>query len=134
MSNDYASLSDSQLDAAYGASFDAGDHIAMNAYGQEIITREQTPLAFAGSLWDKVFGSPRFPIYESKIGQIPPTPGLLPQNTPAAPGFNAGNEALQSVQESANAVVADFKIAGFTFGGIALILLVIIILVRFGGR
>ena len=133
--SDVSHLSDGQLDAAYDASFNAGDHTAMNYYAQEILTRLGTGAGFIGALWDKVTGSaPRFPLYTSHIGQVPPTPGLLPQNTPAAPGFDAGAVAVESVQASAANVWGDLKIGGFAVGSIALLLLVLIIFLRFGKR
>lgn len=126
------SLSDGELDAAYGAAFNSGDHIAMDYFSQEIITRQQTTGSFVASLWRGTFGSaPRFPIYESKIGQTPPTPGLLPQNTPAAPGFKSSEVAVASFNQRAGDLFNKFEIAGMGIGVIIVAIAIILLILRF---
>ena len=133
MSSDATNLSDGQLDAAYGASFNVGDRSAMNYYAQEILSREGSGVVSAiRALWDGATSSPRFPIFDSLQGQVPPTPGLNPSLNSPATDFVAGNEAVKSVQQAAAPILNDLKIGGLTIGGIAIILIVIALLLRFG--
>lgn len=58
-----AALSDSILDGAFAASFDAGDHAAADYYGAEIRDRLTSIRSFAGGL----LGEIRFPKFEARL-------------------------------------------------------------------
>jgi len=61
---DISQVADSDLDAAYAASYDARDYASSQYYGAEIVKRESSVYSFLTgvSYW------PRFPKYEARTG------------------------------------------------------------------
>ena len=81
---DAALLSDSQLDAAYAAYYDAGDLTSANIYAQVILTRLQS----FGSFLEGALGVTRFPLFDARQAA---TPG----------GFQQAQAAQSSISTSA---------------------------------
>lgn len=97
---DMTSLSDSQLDAAYAASYDLGDGPSTAAYGVEIVDRLASGLSFL----EGAFGVTRFPLYTARKG------------------FNQVDTAQSSIVQSANNVAS--TVGHWTLGiGLPLLLL-----------
>lgn len=129
--SDYSALSNNQLDMAYAASFDVGDHVAMDAYAQEIITREQSFLNFGAAF----LGVHTFPMYDARVNTKPQTPGLNQANTPTAPGFSAVSTAQDSVGAAAvsleNTAKSAFSFAALGVGGLLLVALGLFVVFKF---
>lgn len=129
--SDYSALSNAQLDMAYAASFDVGDHVAMDAYAQEILTRDKSFLNFGASF----LGVHIFPLYDARVNTKPQTPGLNPANTPVAPGFDAVSTAQDSVGAAAISLEGTaknaFSFAAIGVGGLLVVTVGLFIVFKF---
>lgn len=68
---DYTALSDSALDSAYAAGWNAGDSSVYTPAAVEIIHRKATPIGFLDSLMTKAFGGSAFPKYDAIQANAP---------------------------------------------------------------
>lgn len=89
--NPYAGLTDSELDAAYSAYYDAHDAVDAGVLADEIIQRLASPLSFAEGL----FGVSRFPMYTARQQNVT--------------GFNQVQTAQSAAASSAAAVGTTIK-------------------------
>lgn len=91
MSNPYAGLTDSQLDAAYAAYYDAHDQQDAGVLADEIIQRQASVMSFMEGL----VGVERFPLYTAR--------------TQAVTGFSQVGTAQTAVAQSASHVATSIK-------------------------
>ena len=105
MANPYAGLTDSELDNAYAAYYDAHDAVDAGVLADEIIQRQASVLSFGEGL----LGIERFPQYTARTQNVT--------------GFSQVGTAQNAVAKSAGDVVASVKagatglLAKIGFGG-----------------
>lgn len=98
--SDLSALSESSLDAAYAACWDARDYAAANFYQAEIIRRMTTVGGYVAGMFSGILGMPVFPEYEKRVS--------------ASGGYTFGEAALSSVPVGASVA---FDSAGSLLSG-----------------